>query len=96
MAEGQVLRDAIDVGRSEHFRISQRPPPLGVLALEQMPPSRASELHLAGAGDLETFGHCLPCFNAFGASHTVLLSLEGAEMISAPGIDRGILGKGLG
>jgi len=57
VAEWQILCDAIRVGRSNESRSSQGPAAFGILALEQMPPARASAHHFAGAGYLETFSH---------------------------------------
>ena len=69
MAERQVLRDAINVGRPEDVRFSQRPPPFRTLPLKQMALARPAEQHFAGAGYLETFAHGLFGFDAFGTSH---------------------------
>ena len=69
MAEGQILRNAIDVGGSEERCLSQRAAAFGIFALKQMAFASAVEQDLAGSSYLEPFGHCLPGFNAFGASH---------------------------
>jgi len=70
MAERQILRDTINVGRPENLRFPQRPSPFRPFALEQMASAGAPEKHFAGAGYLETFAHRLFGLNAFGTSHT--------------------------
>ena len=57
MAEGQILRDAIDVGGSEERCLSQRAAALGIFALKQMAFASAVEQDLAGRSDIETFGY---------------------------------------
>jgi hypothetical protein len=76
MTERQILFDAVNVGWSEERRLSQRAPALGVFALKQMAPACPSEQDLAARGYFETFGHRLPGFNAFGASHIHSLSFS--------------------
>ena len=69
MAERQILFDTINVGWSEERCLSQRSAAFGAFTLKQMPSASAVEQDLAGSSYLEPFGHCLPGFNAFGASH---------------------------
>ena len=76
MAERQILGDTISVGWSQERPFAQRAAAFGILGLEQMASSGASEQDLAGPSYLETFGHRFSGFNAFGASHTCSLSLE--------------------
>ena len=71
MAERQILLDTINIGCSQGGCLSQGTAALGILALKQMAPASAVEQDLARSGYLETFGHCFPGFNAFGASHTI-------------------------
>ena len=71
MAKGEILFDTVNVGGSEKRRPSQRSAAFGAFALKQMASARAVEQHLARSGYPETFGHCFPGFNAFGASHTI-------------------------
>ena len=74
MAERQILLDTINVGWSEERRFSQRSAAFGAFTLKQMPFASAVEQDLAGTSYLEPFGHGLPGFNAFGASHRCLVS----------------------
>src|SRR6266404_1060800 len=69
MTERQILLDTINVGWSEERRFSQRSAAFGTFTLKQMPSAGAVEQDLAGTSYLEPFGHGLPGFNAFGASH---------------------------
>ena len=71
VTEGQTLSDTVNIGWSEHACLSQRSAALGTFALKQMAPASAVKQDLARSGYLETFGHCFPGFNAFGASHTI-------------------------
>jgi len=76
VAERQILKDSIAVSRCKHRGLSQRPAPLGALALKQVASAGPVEEHLSVGGDLEPFGHRLPGFNSLGASHKAsLLSL---------------------
>ena len=79
MAEGEILLDTVEVGGSKERRLSQRPAAFGTFSLEQMASAGASEQDLAGSSYLKTFGHRLPGFNAFGASHISSLSLAERE-----------------
>lgn len=76
MAERQILRDAIRIGRPQDRGFSHGPAPFRALALKQMPPAGAAEQHLAAGGDFETFGYGFSSFNSFGTAHRVLLLLE--------------------
>jgi hypothetical protein len=67
--EWQILFDAINIGWPENLGFFQRPPTFGVFALQQVAPAGAPKQHFTGAGQLETFGHGLSGFNAFGTSH---------------------------
>ena len=69
MTEGQILQDAISVGRSNEGCLAQGAAAFGILGLEQMAPARAPSQDFAGSGYLETLGHCLPGFYSFGSSH---------------------------
>jgi hypothetical protein len=80
MAEREVLFDAVNVGWPEERRLSQRAAAFGTFALKQVAPASSSEQDLGARGYFETFGHRLPGFNAFGASH--ITSFEQREMNS--------------
>ena len=75
MTEGQILFDAVNVGRSEERGLSQRPAAFRAFALKQMAFACASEQDLAGSGYLETFGHRFSGLNTFWASH-IFVSLN--------------------
>ena len=55
MAEGQVLFDAVNVGRSKDRGISHPPPAFGILALHQMASARSTKKHFTVRGYLEAF-----------------------------------------
>ena len=76
MAEREVLLDAVNVRWSEERGLSQRPAAFGAFALKQVAPASSSEQDFAARGYFETFGHRLPGFNAFGASHIHSLSFS--------------------
>jgi len=44
---------------------------LWVFCLEQMPFTRVGAQDFASGGNLESFGHRFPCFNAFWTSHNI-------------------------
>ena len=69
VAKWQVLCDTIDVGWPHDGRFSQRAAAFGIFGLRQMAPARAGAHHLSAGRNLETLGHGLPGFNAFGTSH---------------------------
>jgi len=75
VAERQILFDTINVCWSDEHRFAQGPAAFRTFALQQMAFSCASAQNFAGCSYLEAFGHCLSGFNAFGTSHTDLLSL---------------------
>ena len=75
MAEWQVLFDAVNVRWAEDRRFSQGPPAFGTFALHQVTLARAAKHDFAGAGNFETLGHRLFCFNTFGTSHNNFLRL---------------------
>ena len=69
MAERQILFDAIGVGWIDERHLAQRAAATGIFGLEQMPASGAPAQDFACGGNLETFSHCFPGFDAFRASH---------------------------
>jgi hypothetical protein len=77
VAEGQILRDAISVGGVHTGQAAQGAAALGVFALGQVAPARAGAQDFSASRNLETFGHGLSGFNAFGASHKISIAKEG-------------------
>jgi len=71
VTERQILLDAINVGCSQDGYLSQGATAFGTLTLKQMASASAVEQDLARSSYPETFGHCFPGFNAFGASHKI-------------------------
>jgi hypothetical protein len=69
MAEGQVLRDAVGIGRVNDHRTAETAAALGVFGLRQVALASVAAQDFAGAGDFEPLGHGLLRFNAFGSSH---------------------------
>jgi len=71
VAERQILFDTINIGWAEGGCLSHGPAAFGTLSLKQMASASAVEQDLARSGYPETFCHCFPGFDAFGASHTI-------------------------
>jgi hypothetical protein len=69
MAEWQVLRDAIRIGRIDLFGRAERAAALGVLRRHQVAFPGAQAHRFAGASDLEALGYGFARFNSLGASH---------------------------
>jgi hypothetical protein len=69
MAERKVLRDAISVGGVHDAHFAETAAALGVFGLQQVPATRVRVKNLASGCDLETFGHGLLRFDAFGTTH---------------------------
>jgi hypothetical protein len=69
MTERQILRDTIRIGVIDFLACAKTTATLCVFGGEQMALAGAGAHDFAGAGDLEPFGHGLPSFITFGASH---------------------------
>ena len=69
VAEGQVLRDAVSIGRVNDHNSAETAPALGVFGLRQVAVAGVAAQDFAGAGDFEPLGHGLLRFDAFGSSH---------------------------
>ena len=69
VAERQVLRDAVSIGRINDHRTAEPAAALGTLGLGQVAFAGVAAQNFAGAGDLEPLGHGLFRFDAFGSSH---------------------------
>jgi hypothetical protein len=69
VAEGQVLRDAVSIGRVNDRRATETAAALGILGLGQVAVAGVVEQDFASASDLEPLGHRLFRFDAFGSSH---------------------------
>ena len=57
VTEWQILFDAINVGWPKDPGFFQPPAPFGIFGAQQVAAAGATVQHLAGAGDLETFGY---------------------------------------
>jgi hypothetical protein len=57
VTERQILRDAVNVRRSEDLGFPHGSTPFGALAHHQMALAGTAEKHLAGACYLKSFGH---------------------------------------
>jgi hypothetical protein len=93
VAERQVLRDAVYVGRIDRAGAAQAAAALRRLALAQMPPTSAGAQNLAARRDFEPLRGGLLSFDAFWTSHksTQLSSKRARNIISPPrGIKRQI------
>jgi hypothetical protein len=69
VAERQVLRDAVGIGRVNDHSTAKMAVALGVFALRQVAVAGVAAQNFAGAGDFEPLGHGLLRFDAFGSSH---------------------------
>jgi len=69
VAERQVLRDAVSIGRINDHHTAETAAALGILGLGQVAVAGVVEQDFASASDLEPFGHGLFRFDAFGSSH---------------------------
>jgi hypothetical protein len=76
MAERQILRDAVGIGRVHDGALAEPAAVFGFLALQQMAFAGVAAQDFARAGDLEPLGHGLSCFDAFGSSHKFLFQLQ--------------------
>jgi hypothetical protein len=74
MAEGQALGDAVGVGGIHDGRLAERAAAFWAFALAEMAAACAATQDFSGAGDLESLGHGLFGFDAFGTSHNQFLS----------------------
>jgi hypothetical protein len=76
MAEGQILRDTISVGGIYTGQAAQGAAALGGFALGQVAPARTGAQDFPAGRNLETLGHGLSGFNAFGSSHKISIAKE--------------------
>jgi tRNA threonylcarbamoyladenosine modification (KEOPS) complex Cgi121 subunit len=76
MAERQILQDAISIGGIHDGALAKAAAVLGFFALQQMAFAGVAAQDFARAGDLESLGHGLSCFDAFGSSHKFLFQLQ--------------------
>ena len=72
MAERQILRDAVGIRGIHTGQTAQRAAAFGIFGLRQMAPARAGAQDFSAGRNLETLGHGLSGFNAFGTSHKIL------------------------
>jgi hypothetical protein len=76
MAKRQILRDAISVGGIHTGQAAQVAAALGVFALGQVAPARTGAQDFSASRNLETLGHGLSGFDAFGSSHKIFFAKE--------------------
>ena len=91
MAEREVLRDAIGVGRVKNRTLAEAAAALGIFALQQMAFAGVAAQDFARAGDLEPFGHGLSCFDAFGSSHKFNSIAKGRALYAAGRDDASVI-----
>src|SRR2546423_1312475 len=87
MTEGEVLFDAILVGRMDTRCAPKSTPTLCAFRLQQMAFTRARTQYFAARSDFETLRYGLFCLNAFGTSYK-LISSKRARNIRSQGIRR--------
>jgi hypothetical protein len=83
VAERQVLRDAIGIGRVHDGGFAKAAAVLRIFGLGQMAQARMAAENFARAGDLEPLGHGLSGFNAFGSSHKKIISITKGRALYA-------------
>jgi hypothetical protein len=81
VAEGEVLRNAIRIGRIDLFDGPEGTAAFGVFGGHQMAFASAEAHRFAGATDLKPLGNGFACLNSLGASHIKLLSQKRAGNI---------------
>jgi hypothetical protein len=57
MTKWQILFDTVNVGWVKNPGFFYSPAPFRIFGAQQVTPTGAPKEHLAGAGDLETFGY---------------------------------------
>jgi hypothetical protein len=72
----QVLGDAVGVGHVHAGQAAKGTAAFGIFGLRQMAPTGAGAQDFSAGRNLETFGHGLFGFDAFGTSHKILKSLS--------------------
>jgi hypothetical protein len=83
VAERQILRDAISIGRVHDRALAEAAAVLGLFALQQMAFTGVAAQDFARAGDLEPLGHGLSCFDAFGSTHKFFISIAKGRALYA-------------
>jgi hypothetical protein len=73
VAEGQILQDAVGIGRIDLLGSAEAPAALGAFGLQQVPFAGAHAHDFAASGYLEPLGDRFLGLNAFGASHNLLV-----------------------
>ena len=86
VAERQILRDAVSIGRINDHRTAETAAALGTLGLGQVAFAGVAAQNFAGAGDLEPLGHGFFRFDAFGSSHKIFIAKE-RELYVATGVE---------
>jgi hypothetical protein len=74
VAERQVLRDAVSIGRINDHRTAEMAAALGILGLGQVAFAGVAAQNFAAGRNFKTFGHGLSRFDTFGTSHKSNLS----------------------
>jgi hypothetical protein len=83
VAERQILRDAVGIGRVHDGILAEAAAVLRLFALQQVAFAGVAAQDFARAGDLEPFGHGLSCFDAFGSSHKFIISIAKGRALYA-------------
>jgi hypothetical protein len=79
VAERQILRDAVSISRINDHRTAETAAALGILGLGQVAFAGVAAQDLSASRNLETLGHGLSRFDAFGTSHKSILSKKSAH-----------------
>jgi hypothetical protein len=76
VTERQVLGDAVGVGHVHAGQAAQAATAFRIFGLRQMAPTGAGAQDFSASRNLESLGHGLFGFDAFGTSHKILKSLS--------------------
>jgi hypothetical protein len=80
MAERQILRDAIKVGRMNDGSLAEASQALGVFGLRQVASAGGIMHGFAAGGDFEPLSHGFFGFDAFGTSHKIISIAKEREL----------------
>jgi hypothetical protein len=81
VAERQVLRDAVGIGRINDHRTAETAAALGILGLGQVAFAGVAAQNFAAGRNFKTLGHGLFGFDAFGTSHKSKFNRKRARTI---------------
>jgi hypothetical protein len=94
MTEWEALGDTVSVRGVNHRGFAQRTAAFRAFGLAEVSPACAAAQHFAAGGDLESFGHRLFSFDAFGTSHkSISFQKRGRNIGDAHARGKGYFGQ---